>query len=58
MGLDPGSPGSRPGLKAALNRFATGAALIYIFSKRTTISKSGSVGFFFSLLDIQLSYII
>ena len=24
MGLDPGTPGSRPGLKAALNRWATG----------------------------------
>ena len=28
MGLDPGSPGSRPGLQAALNRCATGAALL------------------------------
>ena len=27
MGLDPGSPGSHPGLKAALNHCATGAAL-------------------------------
>ena len=27
VGLDPGTPGSRPGLKAALNRWATGAAL-------------------------------
>ena len=26
MGLDPGSPESRPGLQAALNRCATGAA--------------------------------
>ena len=26
LGLDPGSPGSRPGLKAVLNRWATGAA--------------------------------
>ena len=26
VGLDPGSPGSRPGLQAALNRCATGAA--------------------------------
>ena len=24
VGLDPGSPGSRPGLKAVLNRWATG----------------------------------
>ena len=32
MGLDPGSPGSCPGLKAVLNHWATGAALgIYIF---------------------------
>ena len=27
MGLDPGSPGSRPGLKAALNHWATWASL-------------------------------
>ena len=27
MGLDPGSPGSHPRLQAALNRYATGAAL-------------------------------
>ena len=27
VGLDPGPPGSRPGLQAALNRCATGAAL-------------------------------
>ena len=26
MGLDPGSPGSHPGLKVALNRWAPGAA--------------------------------
>ena len=26
VGLDPRSPGSRPGLKAELNRWATGAA--------------------------------
>ena len=34
VGLDPGSPGSRPGLQAALNRCATGAALksnLYLF---------------------------
>ena len=29
-GLNPGSPGSRPGLKAALNRWATGAALLIL----------------------------
>ena len=27
VGLDPGSSGSHPGLKAVLNRWATGAAL-------------------------------
>ena len=27
VGLNPGSPGSHPGLQAALNRCATGAAL-------------------------------
>ena len=31
VGLDPGSPGSRPGLQAALNRWATGAAPSSIF---------------------------
>ena len=31
MGLDPRSPGSHPELQAALNRFATGAALIVHF---------------------------
>ena len=31
VGLDPRSPGSRPGLQAALNRCATGAALFYSF---------------------------
>ena len=28
VGLDPGSPGSRPGLQVAPNRWATGAALL------------------------------
>ena len=33
MGFDPGSPGSGPGPQAALNRWATGAALIsFLFS--------------------------
>ena len=31
MGLDPGSLGSHPGLKAALNLWATGAALRFYF---------------------------
>ena len=31
MGLNPGSPGSHPGLQAALNRCATGAALFFLF---------------------------
>ena len=31
VGLDPGSPGSRAGLQAVLNRCATGAALIVSF---------------------------
>ena len=31
MGLNPGSPGSHPGLKAALNCWATGAALYFLF---------------------------
>ena len=35
MGLDPGSPGSsHPGLQAALNHCATGAAQGYEFSNR------------------------
>ena len=31
VGVDPGSPGSRPGLQAALNRCATGDALVLFF---------------------------
>ena len=31
MGLDPGSPGSNPGLQAALNRCATGVAPLLEF---------------------------
>ena len=31
VGLDPWSLGSRPGLKAAPNRWATGAALMVLF---------------------------
>ena len=33
-GLDPGSPGSRPGLQAALNRCATGAAPEFSFNNK------------------------
>ena len=33
VGLDPRSPGSHPGLQAAPNRCATGAALFYLFLK-------------------------
>ena len=32
VGLDPGIPGSRSGLKAAQNRWATGAALMKFLS--------------------------
>ena len=31
VGLDPGSPGSHPGPKAAPNRWATGAACQHLF---------------------------
>ena len=31
MGFDPGTPGSHPGLKVALNRRATRAAQVFIF---------------------------
>ena len=34
VGLDPRSPGSRPGLQAALNCCTTGAAQIFAFLKR------------------------
>ena len=34
MGLDTRSPGSHPGLKVALNHWATGAALIFYFFER------------------------
>ena len=49
MGLDPWSPGSRPGLKAALNPWATGTALLVtifkpiFFSKRTCMLNSLTV---------------
>ena len=33
VGLDPGSPGSHPGLKAALNRCGTGAAPEFLLGK-------------------------
>ena len=33
VGLDPGSPGSRPGLQAALNLCATGAAQSQLMTK-------------------------
>ena len=32
VGLDPGSPGPHPGLKAALNPSTTQAALYFVFS--------------------------
>ena len=35
VGLDPGSPGSGPGLQAALNRCTTGAARFYLFMRDT-----------------------
>ena len=38
MGLDPGSPGSRRGLRAALNRYATGAALTEFLEACVTIT--------------------
>ena len=34
VGLDPGSPGSHPRLKATLTRCTTGAALGYIILKK------------------------
>ena len=42
MGLDPGSPGSRPGLKAALNRCATQAALSSSFDTELSIGSFNS----------------
>ena len=38
VGLDPGSPGSHPGLQAALNHCATRAALINKILKKETRS--------------------
>ena len=46
MGLDPGSPGSNPGLQAALNRCATGAAL----DCRALCNFPSSLSFLFSTL--------
>ena len=31
VGLDPGTPGSRPGLQAVLNRCTTGVAHVFTF---------------------------
>ena len=45
MGLDPGTPGSHPGLKAALNRCATGAAcskVLYLSSGTEKDQPGGS----------------
>ena len=39
VGLDPGSPGSHPGLQAALNRCTTGAAQYAEFMKNSIIKK-------------------
>ena len=39
VGLNPGSPGSRPGLQAALNRCATGAAQINKILKKIKIKQ-------------------
>ena len=41
VGLNPGSPGSRPGLQAALNCCATGAAQIQCVFNTYTISQCG-----------------
>ena len=40
MGLDPGSPGSCPGLQVALNRCTTGAALPLHFDENGSLGKS------------------
>ena len=39
VGLDPGSPGSHPGLQAVLNRCATGAALFFNFLRMSDKSR-------------------
>ena len=43
MGLDPGSPGSRPGLKAVLNCWATGAAFKLEFKSGWPLWASRSI---------------
>ncbi|XP_072601776.1 piwi-like protein 1 isoform X6 [Vulpes vulpes] len=52
VGLDPGSPGSHPGLQAVLNRYTTGAAptlfffflqRFYLFMKETGETEAGSM---------------
>ena len=43
VGFDPRTPGSRPGLQAALNRCATRAALIYLLLMRKREREAGSM---------------
>ena len=45
VGLDSRSPGSHPGLKSALNHFATGAALICIVYKRLSKPNVANINF-------------
>ena len=52
VGLNPGSPGSHPGLQAALNRCATGAALFWVFYVQYhVIWEEGEFDFFFANLN-------
>ncbi|XP_038299427.1 uncharacterized protein LOC119867064 isoform X1 [Canis lupus familiaris] len=45
MGLDPGTPGSHPGLKTVLNCWATRAALSYGFTAFSVIAEFSNRGF-------------
>ena len=54
VGLDPGSPGSRPGLKAAINRWATRAALEGIFNICTGLVQYLVLIFTFSVFIIDI----
>ena len=49
MGLDPGFPGSRPGLQGALNRCATGVAPGPYFDLVTLVSTWASSGHVYSI---------
>ena len=61
MGLDPGSPGSHPRLKVALNCWATGAALLGVSlsnQEKYLQPFNEFVGSVYDIFLLKLSYLI